>query len=238
MELSVLEIEPISFVPLRAKTRRILLIVRFRCFQHSKLQVLYTERIPTEAPQPITLWLREFAAGDKNALDRLIPLLYSELRRLANAQLRREHRSLTLQPTALVHEAYARLIGQEHPDYRNRAHFLGVASQVMRQVLIDYARRRNAVKRGGGEAHFALNEALDAAAQRPKLLIALDDALRALERKDPRKAKLVEMRFFGGLQVEEMAEILESPVDAVRTELRIAQAWLRRQAGPLPARQK
>ncbi len=182
--------------------------------------------------QPITQMLREFAAGDKAALDRLIPLIYDELRRLAHAQLRREHRSVTLQPTALVHEAYARLIGQEHPDYRNRAHFLGVASQVMRQVLIDYARRRNAVKRGGGDPHYSLNEALDAAAERPQILIALDDSLRALERKDPRKAKLVEMRFFGGLGAEEIAEVLSEPVDSVRTELRVAQAWLRRQSAP------
>lgn len=185
----------------------------------------------------ITQTLREFAAGDKSALDRLIPVLYSELLRLANAQLRRE-RSLTLQATALVHEAYTRLIGQDHPDYRNRAHFLGVAAQVMRQILVDRARRRNAVKRGGGQVHYSLNEALDASADRPGVLIALDDALGALGRKDPRKAKLIEMQFFGGLDVDEMAEIVAAPADEVRTQLRIARAWLRRELGRMPAGEK
>ena len=179
--------------------------------------------------------LREVAAGDKAALDRLIPLIYSQLRSLANVQLRKEQRAVTLQPTALVHEAYARLTSQEHPDYRSRSHFLAVASQVMRQILIDYARRRKAVKRGGGQTHFSLNEALDAAAERPEVLLAIDDALRALERKDPRKARLIEMRFFGGLSTEEIAEIVDSPQDDVQAELRIAQAWLRRHWNRTPA---
>lgn len=181
-----------------------------------------------EDSQPITQLLQQVAAGDKNALDRLIPLIYSQLRSLANTQLRREHRSVTLQSTALVHEAYTRLTSQHHPDYQNRSHFLAVASQVMRQILIDYARRRNAIKRGGGQQHFSLNEALDAASERPEALLAMDEALRALERKDPRKAKLIEMRFFGGLTAEEIAEIIDSPIDQVRIEIRIAQAWLRR----------
>ena len=189
-------------------------------------------------PQPITRMLHELAGGDKNALDRLIPLIYSQLRSLANSQLRREQRAVTLQPTALVHEAYARLTSQEHPDYRSRSHFIAVAAQVMRQILIDYARRRNAVKRGGGQAHYSLQEALDSAAENPDLLLAIDDALRALERKDERKARMIEMRFFGGLTNREIAEILDSPEDQVRDELRIAQAWLRRHWNRVPARQK
>ncbi len=191
-----------------------------------------------EESQPITLLLRDVAAGDKGALDRLIPLIYSQLRTLANAQLRKEQRSVTLQPTALVHEAYTRLTSQEHPDYRSRSHFLAVASQVMRQILIDYARRRNAVKRGGGQQHYSLNEALDAAAERPHMLLAIDEALRGLERKDPRKAKMIEMRFFGGLTAEEISQILDSPIDDVRTELRVAQAWLRRFWNRMPVAQK
>ncbi len=179
--------------------------------------------------EPITEILKEFSAGDKTALDRLMPLVYSELRKLAGAKLRRERRVHTLQPTALVHEAYARMVGQDQPDYRSRAHFLGVAAQVMRQILIDHARARNAVKRGGGIGNLPLKEALDASLDRPFILLAIDDALRTMERKDPRKARLIEMRFFGGLTNEEAGEILELPIEEVRKEMRVAQAWLRRQ---------
>jgi RNA polymerase sigma factor (TIGR02999 family) len=182
--------------------------------------------------------LRQFAAGDKSALDRLMPLVYAELRRLAGSQLRREREGGTLQPTALVHEAYARLIDQDQPDFRNRAHFLGVAAKLMREILIDSARRRNAAKRGGGQINLSLDEALDGVRERSIVLVALDHAMKALERKDPLKAKLVEMRFFGGLTAEEMAEITELSVNSVRGELRIAQAWLRRRLGPVPSPQK
>ncbi len=173
--------------------------------------------------------LRDFAAGDKSALDQLIPLVYSELHRLARVQLRRERKGHTLQPTALVNEAYARLVGSDQPDYRDRAHFMGVAAQVMRKILIDHARARNAAKRGGGQVNFSLNEALDAAAEQPTTLIAIDEALQLLERKDSRKARLIELRLFGGLSVDECAQVLEIQSDETRTELRIAQAWLRRQ---------
>src|SRR6478735_5318936 len=149
--------------------------------------------------QPITLMLQEFAGGDKSALDRLMPLVYAELRRLADSYLRRERPGHTLQPTALVHEAYARLVGQDQPDFRSRAHFIGVAAQVMRQILIDHARGRNAVKRGGGQAKCTLDEAVDAAVERPLLMIAVDDALNTLAEQDAQKARLIEMRFFGGL---------------------------------------
>ena len=191
--------------------------------------------------QPITQLLREFASGDKSALNRLIPLVYSELRRLADAQLKREHRVHTLQATALVHEAYARLLGQDQPDYRSRAQFLGIAAQVMRQVLVDHARARNAAKRGNGVAHYSLNDALKAPADpsaQPLMLIAIDEALRTLERRDPLKTKLLEMRFFGGLTAQEMADVLELPPERVRTQLRVAQAWLRRELGPAPKPKK
>ncbi len=179
--------------------------------------------------QPITLLLQEFASGDKSALNRLVPLVYSELHKLGEGYLRREDPGHTLQPTALVHEAYLKLIRGDQPDYRSRAHFLGVAAHVMRQILIDYARSRNTAKRGGGQPSYSLDESMDAAIERPPDVIAVNDALDALEQKDRTKAKLIEMRFFGGLTAEESALVLDLPVDKVRSELRVAQAWLERE---------
>ncbi len=177
----------------------------------------------------ITLLLQDFAGGDKSALDGLIPLVYNELRRIADGYLRHERPGHTLQPTALVHELYARMLGQEQPGYRSRAHFLGVAAQVMRQILIDHARMKHAAKRGGGQQKYSIDEACDAAFVRPSVMIELDDAINALERQDARKARLVEMRFFGGLTAEESADVLQLPVNTVRRELRVAQAWLQRE---------
>jgi RNA polymerase sigma-70 factor (ECF subfamily) len=127
--------------------------------------------------------------------------------------LRNERTGHTLQPTALVHELYARILGQEQPDYRSRAHFLGVAAGVMRQILIDHARGRRAAKRGGAQPKISLDEAMDAGAESAPEIVAVDDALSELERRDPRKAKLVEMRFFGGLTAEDSAEVLHLPVN-------------------------
>lgn len=180
------------------------------------------------AAPSVTLMLQELAAGDKTALDRLMPHVYGELRRLAGHQLQAERSGHTLQPTALVHEAYVRLVGNEQPDYRSRAHFLGVAARVIRQVLIDHARIHNAQKRGGGRLTCALEHWMDHPVERHPDLIAVDDSLQALEKTDPRKANLVEMRFFGGLTAEESAEVLHLPVEKVRAELRVAQAWLKR----------
>src|SRR5262249_18999219 len=128
------------------------------------------------ASQPITILLQEFSGGDRSALDRLMPLVYSELRRLADGYLRNERASHTLHPPALVPEAYLRLIGQNHPDYRSRGHFLAVAAHVMRQTLIDHARARSAGKRGGGYRGLSLDESIDAAVERPPAMIAIDDA--------------------------------------------------------------
>jgi RNA polymerase sigma factor (TIGR02999 family) len=179
--------------------------------------------------RPITLLLQEFAAGDKAAFDQVMPMVYAELRKLAGRHLHRERAGHTLQPTALVNEAYVKLIGQHQPDYRSRAHFLGVAAHAMRQILIDHARLRNAKKRGGHELILSLDESMDAPIERPPAAIALDDALQTLERRDARKARLIEMRFFGGLTAEESAEVLDLPVEKVRAELRVAQAWLQRE---------
>jgi RNA polymerase sigma-70 factor (ECF subfamily) len=187
----------------------------------------YNSSLPQD--QPITVLLQDVAAGDKAALDLLVPLLYPELKRLARSYMRDEHRAHTLQPTALVHEAYARLVKQEHPDYQSRAHFMGVAAQVMRQILIDHARTRNAEKRGGGVANLSLDAAADVGVAEPAMLIAIDDALAELDRTDAVKARLIEMRFFGGMTAEESAEVLKLPVATVRQHLRVAQAWLQRE---------
>jgi RNA polymerase sigma-70 factor (ECF subfamily) len=179
--------------------------------------------------QPITLILEELASGNKDALNRLMPMVYAELRKLAAGHLRNERPGNTLQPTALVHEAYIRLVKQDQPGFRGRAHFLSIASHIMREILIDHARVRNAGKRGSGLPKCSLDEALSAGIERPPVMLAIDDALCELERKDPRKTKLIEMRFFGGLTAEESAEVLELPVEKVRGELRVAQAWLKRE---------
>jgi RNA polymerase sigma factor (TIGR02999 family) len=179
--------------------------------------------------ESITLLLQEFTAGDnKDALDRLMPLVYAELRQLANNCLSRESCGHTLQPTALVHEAYARMVGNHQPAFKSRAHFLSIAAKVMRQILIDYARKRRAGKRGAGMSKMSLDEACDAALERPALMIALSDALDELERKDARKAQLIEMRYFGGLTLEESAEVAGATLESVRYDLRLAQAWLHR----------
>ncbi len=179
--------------------------------------------------QPITLLLQDFAGGDKRAFDRLVALLYPELRKMARRHLRNERRGHTLQPTALVHEAYARLVQQEQPDYRNRAHFMCVAAQVMRQILIDHARGRKAEKRGAGAARVSFDQAVLAAVERSSIMIAIDDALAELAQQDGIKARLIEMRFFGGMTAEDSAEVLEMPVAQVRRHLRVGQAWLQRE---------
>lgn len=178
---------------------------------------------------PITALVHEYANGDKAALDRVLPLVYSELRRIARKHLRDERVGHTLQPTALVHEMYARLVGQTPPDVRDRIHFLSVAAGVMRQILIDHARTKYAQKRGGRQEKLSLIEAQDACMEKPAIMVRIDDALNELARHDPRKARLIEMRFFGGLTAEESAALLGLPVNTVRRDLRVAQAWLQRE---------
>jgi RNA polymerase sigma-70 factor, ECF subfamily len=180
----------------------------------------------------ITLKLQEFSAGDKSAMDEVMPLIYAELRSLARYHLKSERPGHTLAPTALVHEAYLRIVGQSYRDYSSRAHFLGVAAHVMRQILIDHARAHNADKRGGGEIADSFDEKKHSAGDPAPSVIAVDDALRDLENRDPRKAKLIEMRFFGGLTAEESAVVLGLPVEKVRAELRVAQAWLQHELDP------
>jgi RNA polymerase sigma-70 factor (ECF subfamily) len=173
----------------------------------------------------ITTLLSRLNLGDRNAFEDLVPLVYPELRRIAQAYLRRESRNHTLQPTALIHEAYMRLAPGK-TDYENRQHFFAIAARVMRQILVDYARARAAVKRGPGIT-VALDQSCDFAPERDRLLLDLDDALNALSREDEQKARLVEMRFFGGMTAEEIAGCVGLPVHVVRRDLRTAQIRLR-----------
>ena len=182
----------------------------------------------------ITVLVREYANGDKAALDRLLPLVYTELRRIANKHLRGEAPNHTLQPTALVHEMYARLVSQAAPDLNDRIHFLSVAAGVMRQILIDHARTKYAQKRGGRQDKLSLDQAQHACMEKPAIMVRIDDALNELARHDLRKARLIEMRFFGGLTAEESAAALELPVHVVRRDLRVAQAWLQRELNQAP----
>jgi RNA polymerase sigma factor (TIGR02999 family) len=180
------------------------------------------------SPHEVTRLLKQWANGDHSALQELTPLVYGELRRLAASYLRSESPGHTLQPTALVHEAYLRLSGHA-PDCENRSHFYGAAAHLMRQILIDYARSRQAVKRGGGFEHLSLDEELIVSRERDADLIALDDALEHLAAIDERKARVVEMRFFGGLSVEESAEALNVSEVTVRRDWQFAKTWLLRE---------
>jgi RNA polymerase sigma factor (TIGR02999 family) len=176
-----------------------------------------------------TRLLQAWTNGDRAALDRLMPLLYDELRHLADSYLRREAPGQTLQPTALVHETYIRLVSQALPDWRNRSHFFGVAAQLMRQILVDRARALHAGKRGGGARKISLEDTVSFAKERSADLLALDDAMNSLALIDPRKCKAIELRFFGGLDVNETAQALGISVASVGRELRSARAWLYRE---------
>jgi RNA polymerase sigma-70 factor, ECF subfamily len=178
--------------------------------------------------QEVTILLKRLGGGDKAALDEIIPLVYAELRRIARGYLRRESPGSTLQPTALIHEAYLRMVRQPHPDYVSRAHFYGVSARIMRQILVDHARQRNAKKRGNAQT-TVISDSLEVAIQRPQGVMVLDEALNRLSAIDERKSNLVEMRFFGGMTAEEIAECASIPAHTVRRELRIAQAWLRKE---------
>jgi len=184
-------------------------------------------RMESEAPT-ITQLLVEWSHGNQQALDRLTPLVYDELRQMARTYLRRERPDHTLQATALVHEAYLRLVDQHSVSWQNRAHFFGIASQMMRRILVNHALARAANKRGGGE-RIALNEAIDLSKKGEVDLIALDEALQELERLDSQQTRIVELRFFGGLSIEETAEALGVSPATVKRDWSTARLWLRRQ---------
>ncbi len=182
-----------------------------------------------DSPGDITALLAEMRSGRKEALAQLLPLVYNELRRLAGRYMRDERRGHTLQPTALVHEAYLRLAGQDRAKWRNRAQFMGIAGRVMRRILVDHARKRHAAKRGG--SLVTLDEGLgqgSVAAQAEEIL-AVDEALERLDRFDPQQARVVELRYFGGLLEQETAEALGISQSTVEREWAMAKAWLRAQ---------
>lgn len=176
----------------------------------------------------VTELLRSVQAGNRDALDAVIPLVYEELKKLASAHLRREGQARPLQTTALVHEAFLRLAGARHPSYADRSHFFGIASRLMRQILVDAARARTAEKRGAG-GEVALAELPDVGCQPDETLLAIDEALERLARTNPLEAQLIEMRYFAGMTAEECAGALSIPVHVVQRNLRLARAWLRRE---------
>jgi RNA polymerase sigma-70 factor, ECF subfamily len=179
------------------------------------------------ATHEVTRLLTEWAKGNQQALDELTPLVYRELRQLAASCLRKERDGHTLQPTALVHEAYLRLVNQKNPSWQSRSHFFGIAARLMRQVLVDHARKRQALKRVG--RNISLDEAGDFPREWSKDLVALDDGLNALEKLDPRKCRAIELRYFAGLSMDEIALALDLSIVTVRRDLRMAEAWLQNQ---------
>jgi len=187
----------------------------------------------TPSPDPsrphVTELLLAWGRGDRSALDELVPVVHQELRRLARLQLRGERNNHTLQTTALVNEAFIRLVDLRRIQWQDRAHFLSLSARLMRRILVDHARSRNYQKRGGGAMNVTLDEALVGSAERGADLLALDDALQSLARQDPRKSQVVELRFFGGLSVDETAEALKVSPETVLRDWRLAKVWLLRE---------
>jgi len=183
----------------------------------------------TTTPQEVSHLLRAWSDGDQTALDKLLPLVYEELRRMAKRHMGRQSPGHTLQTTALIHEAYLRLVDQKETRWQNRAHFFAVAARAMRSILVDYARARHAAKRGGGVLVVSLDEAAVASDERAAELVALDDALESLSAIDRRKCQVVELRHFGGLSVEETAEVLNVSSETVARDWRLARTWLLRE---------
>lgn len=179
--------------------------------------------------QEITGLLLKWSKGDSGALDQLIPMVYPELRQMARRYMGKENSQHTLQTSALINEAYLRLIDQQAVEWQDRAHFFAVSAQVMRHILIDHARRYNTGKRGGGATHVALDDQTIILQQRAAEFVALDAALNGLAEVDPRKSRIVELRFFGGLTVEETAEVMKLSPITIKREWRAARAWLLRE---------
>jgi len=183
----------------------------------------------------VTRLLRDWGSGDQQALEKLVPLIYNELRQMAHKCLYRERPGHTLQTTALVHEAYLKLIDQRDARWQNRAHFFAIAAQAMRRILVDSARRHSALKRGGPAENLALDEAANISLEPDPTLLPLDEALNALAEIDPQQGRIVELRFFGGLTIEETAEVMKLSSDTIKREWAMARAWLRQTlADPAP----
>jgi RNA polymerase sigma factor (TIGR02999 family) len=182
-------------------------------------------------PRSVTALLGEWSRGNQGALNQLLPLVYAELRRIAARQLRNERSNHTLQPTALVHEVYLRLVDQRQVGWQSRAHFFGVAARIMRRILVDHARRHRASKRGEGMRCVSIDEAIGVAATNEIPILALDHALDRLKKVDSELAKIVELRAFGGLTIEEAAHVLKVSPSTVKRDWRTAKAWLNRELG-------
>ena len=182
-----------------------------------------------QPPSEVSLLLQEWRSGDRQALDALLPLVYKELRRLAHFQLQKERPDLTLQSAALVHEAYLRLVGLNPPQWESRTHFFAIAAQLMRQILVDYARRHAARKRGGSICKLSLEDAAVASQRKDVDVVALDDALSTLAKIDPRQSRVVVLRFFVGLSLHEISEAMEIAPATVQRDWMAARAWLHRE---------
>lgn len=182
-----------------------------------------------QSPQNVTQLLIGWGRGDKEALDKLLPLVYDELRRQAARYLRRERAGHTLQTTALIHEAYLRLVDQKNVHWQNRAHFFGIAAQLMRRILVDHARTKKRAKRGGSDIRVSLDEATAVAKAQDLDVVALDEALERLAKIDEQQSRIVELRFFSGLTVEETAEVLSISPATVKRDWSMAKAWLHRE---------
>jgi RNA polymerase sigma factor (TIGR02999 family) len=188
--------------------------------------------VNSDAPSnSVTKLLVNWSNGDKAALDEMLPLVYQELRRIAVNRLNRERTNHTLQPTALVNEAYIRLIDQKNVSWQNRAQFFGLAAEMMRRILVNHALHRQAAKRGGGALRVSLEVAVNSFEQKDVNLVALDDALKSLAAIDPRKSQIVELKFFGGLTVEEIAEVFHVSSDTIERDWKMARAWLHLEIG-------
>jgi RNA polymerase sigma factor (TIGR02999 family) len=190
------------------------------------------------SPEPqadVTQLLVSWSMGNQAALEALMPLVYGELRRLASAYLRRERPDHTLQSTALVHEAFLKLVNQREVEWRNRAHFYGIAAQMIRRILVDYARSHHAGKRGAGAVKLALDEALAVPEKKDLDLLGLNDVLEQLAQMDPRQNRIVELRFFAGLSIEETAEVMQLSPATIKREWNSARAWLFRELSRRPA---
>jgi RNA polymerase sigma factor (TIGR02999 family) len=187
--------------------------------------------MPASSAHHVTQLLQDWSQGKDAALEELLPLVHQELRRLARRYMFGERLGHTLQATALVNEAYLRLVNSRQVNWQNRAHFFAISAQLMRRILVDYARARGYQKRGGGIPKVTLDEALMGLEEKGRDLVALDDALKTLAGVDPRKSKVIELRFFGGLSVEETAEVLKVSPETVLRDWRLAKAWLTREMG-------
>lgn len=187
---------------------------------------IYTKKILHDERGDVTQLLAQWGQGDRAALDAATNIVYAELRKVAESYLQHERKEHTLQPTALIHEAYLRLVREERVSFENRRKFFAFAARLMRQILVDHARSAAAAKRGGGMSKATLNEAVDFAPERACEFLALNDALESLARWSPRKAQVIELRYFGGLNVDETAQALDVSIATISREQRMAEAWL------------